>query len=742
MKIIFTWKNYLFIYAALLLILNLLLINLPLTNVFGYEFAAINAIAISFLSGIYIISSFKKGTENSSLKIITLFKNLSVLLLIPFIVSIINSIISGFCSFTDGLLFYLVVTGPSVVIGGALGMIAFGVVSRFGIIIYILLFISVFLISLFEIYFNPQVYLYNPIFGFFPGTIYDEGLSVDFRLFFYRLLNTIYFFGIILLMYNAIKAGKKKLIIWRRVFLSFIIVVCFYFFISPAWGFSTTFSKLKNELNVRIETEHFVTYADSEMDENTLKFIALNQEYFYEKLSIFLDEGFETKINSFIFNSSQQKKELFGSGNADVAKPWQKSVYVSEESWEQSLEHEIAHCFAGRFGWGIFEVASGFNPALIEGIAEACDGFYDEIDIHFLASIAHNNNYKIEISELFLHFSFFGNVSGLSYIYSGSFIKYLIENFGVDKVKRYYRTNDFEKSFGKSINDIEKEYSEFLNSFAAAVWKDRAVYYFGRKALIQKVCPRYISDRLKVAWELFNQKEYISSKNKFEEILEKSVNYSAIVGVSLIHEKIDSIDTAVEFLEDNIEKFNSTSYEFNLKFRIAELMVKSGKLNEAKQIYESLVVSKPTVRLELLARMRLTLLKESKISKYVLGSEFDKYYLLKQLNSDQYEYSAIPIMINLSESLDENYDLFIANFKNNIDVTDVYSSYAALKLSQYMLINFDYLNSIKMAGLSLRYKNDSSLYELKRENFNKVEWFRKNAENILSGIKISKNSIL
>ena len=738
MKNIFKWKDYLIIYAVLLAILNIALINLPLANVFGYEFSAINAIAISFLSGIYIIVSLKIFEGRYS-NLTSLLKGLSLLLLAPFIVSIINSIIIGFCSFYDGLLFYLVITVPSILVGGALGVISFAVVTKFRWLIYIFLFFALLFIAFFEIYFNPQVYLFNPIFGYFPGTIYDEGISVDFKLFIYRLLNSIFFSGILILYNKSLIYRRAKAIVWRRISYTIVIAAIFYFFVSPKWGYSTTFSRLKNELPVMVETEHFTIYADRRIEESRLKIIAINQEYFYKKISDFLSEEFDEKINSFIFKSSHQKKYLFGSGNADVAKPWQNSVYVSFDTWENSLEHEIAHCFAGKFGWGIFKVAGDFNPALIEGIAEACDGFYDEMNIHFLASIAFKNNYKASISNLFSGFSFFGNVAGLSYIYSGSFIKFLIEQYGVNKVKQYYKTNDFEKSFEIKITEVEAEYEKYLSRFTETEWTASANYYFGRQSLIQKVCPRYISERLTAAWELLSQKEYVQAKNYFSEVLNKTENYSAIVGLSLIYEKTDSLDSAIQILEDKLEIFRGTSYEYNLILRIADLTIQNGNLNEAKKIYESLTISQPSVRLDLLARMRLALLKEDQILNYVSGSDFDKYYLLKKFNTTQYSYNSIPIMINLSEELDENYKLFLSDFEDNFETENFYSSYASLKLSQYMLKNFDFVNARKMAGLSLRFKDENRMMELKKENFHKADWFHKNAERILSEMKIWKN---
>ena len=55
MKNIFTGRNYLSFYLLILLLVNLALLKLPLTNVFGYEFSVINSLLIIILSGIYTI---------------------------------------------------------------------------------------------------------------------------------------------------------------------------------------------------------------------------------------------------------------------------------------------------------------------------------------------------------------------------------------------------------------------------------------------------------------------------------------------------------------------------------------------------------------------------------------------------------------------------------------------------------------------------------------------------------------
>ncbi|MCK7517012.1 MAG: hypothetical protein MZV64_04450 [Ignavibacteriales bacterium] len=50
----------------------------------------------------------------------------------------------------------------------------------------------------------------------------------------------------------------------------------------------------------------------------------------------------------------QQKKKLFGAGNADVAKPWQYSIYISADSWGTNIKARISpFVFTAEFGSGI-----------------------------------------------------------------------------------------------------------------------------------------------------------------------------------------------------------------------------------------------------------------------------------------------------------------------------------------------------------------------------------------------------
>ena len=112
---------------------------------------------------------------------------------------------------------------------------------------------------------------------------------------------------------------------------------------------------------------------------------------------------------------------------------------------------------------------------------------------------------------------------------------------------------------------------------------------------------------------------------------------------------------------------------------------------------------------------------------------------LKEVNSKSYNYSSIPLMIDLSTSLDEYYQAFLQNFENDLEVKDELSSYALYKISEYMLKNFDYVNARKMAGLALRYKGNANLLKLTEEHYKKTEWFFRNAKRIIDETNFELN---
>ena len=188
-----------------------------------------------------------------------------------------------------------------------------------------------------------------------------------------------------------------------------------------------------------------------------------------------------------------------------------------------------------------------------------------------------------------------------------------------------------------------------------------------------------------------------------------------------------------------MDTFSNTSSEYDLKFRLAELYIKNSEIDKAKELYYYLSDAKPSRRIELLANTRISLLQNRSIQNYVSGSDYDRYSILKDINSKAYNYSSVPLMIDLSSLLEEDYKMFLQNFENHLEVVDELSSYAVYKISEYMLKNFDYVNARKMAGFALRYRGDAKLLSLTEEHYKKTEWFLRNAKRIIDETNFELN---
>lgn len=721
---VFRFRSGIVLYSFLLALLNLLLIQLPLTGTFGYEFAAINGFLLTIISGFFTLKSISKADYKLSI----LALNLLIILVVPLVIIIVYSIFTMFCSFCDGLGFYVLIVTTSTLFGSAISFVVDFVLNRFKKTIFLIIIFLVALIPVLEIYFLPQVYFYSPLIGFFPGNIYDEGLSPDLKLLSHQAVVSL-FSGLMIFLvikYRRYFNSKKILLIT----LIFCLSVAFQY--SSSWfGFSTTYSSLENDLNKEISSDQIILHYDK-LNEMESEFLKLCAYYYYSELENVLQVKPSKQIHIYIFNSREQKKVLFGAGNADVAKPWQYAIYISADSWEHTLKHELVHIFSAEFGTGPFKLAAGFNPALIEGLAEAIEGTTDEYALKDFTALAFNNIRRIDLNSLFTGLNFFKSNSSLSYSYSGAFIQYLIKKFEIVKVKQFYSNNDFEKTFNANLTSEIKLFENELHNNTILNDYTMADYYFGRLSILQKVCPRFISDRLNVAYIYLNEKKYDEAEKLFKEINQKTTNYSASVGLAEIYVEKNNYKAAIKLLSNDFNKFKNTPYSYFLTIKMCDLYILSDEIEIALFDYNYIIKNNPHKDLVRLAKLRKDLFKNNLIKQYLTGNDSVKFNCVKQLNDSTYNYNSIPILINLFQSQNVNYNNSLSVFNKTFIVDNLESSYAAFRLSKYMLANFDFVNGRKYAALSLRYKEENPFYLVMKENYEMANSFFINNKKISS----------
>jgi hypothetical protein len=226
------------------------------------------------------------------------------------------------------------------------------------------------------------------------------------------------------------------------------------------------------------ETTHFYIYyrPESEAERDIEKFI--------EILEI-LQVKYENKINFFVYNSPEDLKKNVYERTWGFALGEHEAIayyYPSNAQHEPrlgSFAHEVVHIIVY---WTVGVKGSNF---LNEGIAEAIEKYSllwirpPKLWLHYRSSMLLKNGKLLSIKQLSDN-KFFKDIQNsreLYYTYylydqCGSLMRYLIDQYGIEKFKSFFPKADednyravFQYIYGKSIDEFEEEWHEFLRNY-------------------------------------------------------------------------------------------------------------------------------------------------------------------------------------------------------------------------------------------------------------------------------------
>lgn len=710
----------------ILITLNVIILKLPLLQILGYEFSVVNAILLYLFGGLNSIYE-SRGFEVIEFKLEKIWhgrkRYFITLITVPFFMGLASSVLFPQCPLFEGILFYIVITVPAYVLGISVGIYSDAISRKYSYLIFILDFIVLLIFPLRELFFNPQVYFYNPLFGYFPGTIYDEGIRITRLLIAYRILNCSL---AILIVYLTSLIQHKKLLVKVSSLVGILLLVTIFSLIKPAMHLSTDKSSLNKNLQSSIQTEGFIIHFSSKTKFVNTRYLALLHEYYLDQLKIQMNESFHKKIDSYIFQNREEKQELMGAGNANVAKPWLRQIYLNDGSYEETLKHELVHIIAGDFGVTPLKVAHNLNSAMIEGLAVAIDNNYDAWPVHHLAKLAWQSNYRISITTLFEGANFFSQTSSLSYIYAGSFIRYLIENFGLQKVKRLYGTLDFEKLYGKNINQLAEDYYHFLENYQIDSNRCQAQLYFGSKPIFKKYCPRLAANETREANRYLSENKFDSALELFKKVYSYSHSYASLMGIirTLAIEK--KYSEAAEYLKNEIANFKTDQNYFIFELMLGDNLLESNQYESALAEYDSLQHQNPHPEYlnEVLIRKTLFSQGADSLKLFLNSPDSLKLKRLIRLNEKEIRYFCIPRIIALAERTRSNISVFLGNVRERLIVEDYQSSCAALEMSKYFLRRMDLENAQFFAIKAVHVNLDPDRKHVFLENLRMVNWFK------------------
>jgi len=409
------------------------------------------------------------------------------------------------CDFNAGLKYQLLISLPttvlSAIVWGWSNKLSKSKVIR-GLSYYAVVLID-FAAALFALYTWPPLVAFGHFFGYFAGSLYDEAINVTQQLILYRvgtLLLTLFFV--------IAQAGSPKFV--RKLLCPIIgaAIACGWHFtlshfeILPALGRS----ELTNTLWMKVSspdeawTVHFLPNSKhrSAIAEQASQ---IKREYSrdFESLETFFKTRPSAPIDIWLYPDYDQKARFLAARNTSFARVWKHEIHLVQGSpLETTPRHEMAHLFAESFAETPLGLAGTWIlPAMgwVEGLAMSAEWRQDEYNLHTWSAAIFENKPDI-VTPTNLLYGFWGLPSNVAYTLSGSFVHWLIEKYGIDKVKQLSNASmqRFEDIVGISCSDAFTAWKTDIQArYASKRAQELAKLYFDKPSIWSKHCARKTS---------------------------------------------------------------------------------------------------------------------------------------------------------------------------------------------------------------------------------------------------------
>ncbi len=426
-------------------------------------------------------------------------------LLIPLLGGLLSVLWRPNCGWLDGLQFFILFPVISTVFAVSLAWAITGHSFSKPFRLYVLVSLIPLLGGvLFDLGFHPQFYTYNHVFGGVLGPIYDEELAIRPGLFWFRVLTLLWAVG--LWSWGAAKRNKFEMYPIFGVALLLVVVYLF----RAEFGINTTHEAIAKDLKGIHHTLHFEIYYDPEViSEERIRIVGKEHEFRYQQLLDTIQVRVPQKIRSYLYPNSIRKAMLTGARYTNVAPVWlkQPQIHVLWSSYDEVMPHELAHVFSREFGLPVLRAT--FSVGLIEGFAVAVEPPEGTPDPHEqVAAILLDpktaewlgKDLASSVADKLSPMGFWSGRGAVSYTTMGSFVRFLMDRYGITKLKQVYPWGDFERVYQKNVYELTKEWVEFIRQLPSdGAQLSYARTRFSRPSLFEQDCPHFVPAYIRYA---------------------------------------------------------------------------------------------------------------------------------------------------------------------------------------------------------------------------------------------------
>lgn len=480
-------KSRFYIKIIIALGIGIALLGVPLLGNLHFESALLAAAIGCFWAGCKACqSSANKGDFWAALTILG-YLYLSGLPLLLY--SILSS-----CFSVHGLGFWLLFPLPSVFFGYAIGRLVRHWKLPMGRIITVSILLGIALGTLlYEFYSYPQVYFFNHVWGGWPGPIYDEAVTIGTAAIFFRLMTLLW----VVLLWHIPTAVEKKMSLWMVVLATAGLGFCYTQ--QAEMGVISPNEHIQEVLEGSRETPNFKIYYDQEGYSNDeISLLAREHEFYLYQIAKQLELKPDSidKIESYLYGDPWQKKRLVGAKFTSYVPIWlaQDQLHIAKQQLDGSLKHELVHVLAKQFGNRLFN--GSWSIGLIEGLAVAIAGGGAPTTTIDQVVVSEKPYPTVkELRRAFSFWGFYGGRSAVNYTTSGSFVRYLLNQYPVAYAKEAYREGSIKAGYPQSWKELTQGWYNHLSTVKTdSVDEQIAARLFSIPSLFEQQCPHIVSD--------------------------------------------------------------------------------------------------------------------------------------------------------------------------------------------------------------------------------------------------------
>ncbi len=604
--------------SGVLFVVSIFCTQIPLLNYLGYEFSFLIALTAGFSCGLYAVVEWKNAPPQSDLQywshVRTVLAGSLLVIVAPLLVISANAFFVKNCSFTQGFRLYVLYVVPAIVFCVSLGILSSVVARKYSKTLFAIMYIAVLAHIPYVTLAKPQIFAFNPIAGYFPGFTYDESLAGEVRLMIYRI-GTLAVSALVLtltviiwkyLKTNFIQTDSQIYSLRYTAVITFCLVVSVGVYrLSDTLGLSSSETYIAGQLGGVRNTTHFrIIYPVKSVSENKLRQIVILHEYLFDLLCQEWRVNPRKRITVFIYNSPEQKERLVGAANTDFTKPWLRQVNINLGDINSALKHELVHALLAEQGIPLLQVAP--NSGLIEGSAVSSERFeYDE-SLHHLAAEIFALGLNPNVAEMFSVSGFFKSYPGISYVLAGSFCRYLIDRYGVERFKELYRTGGFESLYRKNATTLVKEWRDLISSISIT-HRDllKSAYLFKRSPLFGKECARVIANLNANTRDLINRREYSGALASAEWSISLSRSTDAVFQKCIALFRLGRYGEAVDFTQQELADSSVKSSLLPLHLTLGDAYWGLNRFEQAKSEYAEMLADSLSVSMNEAAACRI-----------------------------------------------------------------------------------------------------------------------------------------